>query len=336
MFIRWISYVRGGAIPVDPETAAEIAYRYLLLGGGFNSILAPEFEQMTAETTIAIRGYGAWFLPGWIAIVNRHLAEHKEMDEATSAILRSLGIVLQLRMPDDHWDLDTTARLLTERLRTWYTTDGAPRTLVEDSSRASSTRRGLFDSTADTPRKLLLNIVRITGAIPELARSAPPVAEERLQFWKDLLSPERRPVDFSTQDRRLDYLAELAPYEALRLAISSGVRSLPFLSSVLNYGDDTNSGTRSTIDPLLVLCVLADLSAGLEPDGEAVALALLGATDQIAARGRRGARRIRRRRSRDRCRTPRAPSCAPISNRPTPVGRGPHRAAPNWRRLATP
>src|SRR5262249_1856835 len=131
----------------------------------------------------------------------------------------------------------------------------------------------------EKPRTLLLNMLRINGSIPEFARAVPPAATEAVEQWKQNLSTRseggfRDPGDmFSAM--------EMAPYEALRLALAPmsvpNRRNSPsgkFETAVRGSGMGRVNPPSVFFDTLFALAVVADLSGQSEAQDEVLAAEL--------------------------------------------------------------
>lgn len=244
------------ASAVDPALAARIVYQRLI---ATDFTLYLWFEAQTFDwrhpyrTTgpIKLRRNASFFLHEWISLVNHRLADETIDAGKYSAILWSLHPVLRSRMPDDPWDVNTTAELLTERLRrTWMGEETLP------------------SSASDTPSltvSVLLGIVRIQGSVPDFVRSAPP----GMDAWEQLLATDiwqrLRSVNESSRstvlysETELRPLGEIAPYQAVQWAVSQqdvGLRPWEVLS--LLWGAD-GPHHRGNPDALLLLSICAEL-----------------------------------------------------------------------------
>jgi hypothetical protein len=244
---------------VDATLAARLVYQRLI---ATDFTLYLWFEAQTfgfwapyrTNGPVSLRQNSGFFLHEWISIINQHLADETLDATAYEAILRSLSHVLRSRMPDDPWDVDTTAELLTKRLRQAWREDEMPFSLAPDTPLLASTG--------------LLMLVRIQGTLPDFVCSPPPW----MDGWEQLLSTEvwlrlrtvnessRLKVLYGDSTKELTPLGYIAPYQAVQWAVSQqnlGLSRWQVLS--LLWGSDRHRQA-TTPDALLLLSILAELS----------------------------------------------------------------------------
>jgi serine/threonine protein kinase len=246
------------ASAVDATLAARLVYQRLVATDFtlYRWFEARSFDSRPPYRTtgpVNLRRNSGFFLHEWISVINQRLADEALDAAAYSAILRSLVYVLRSRMPDDLWDVDTTAELLTRRIRQAWMEEETPFSLAPDTPSLTSTG--------------LLGLVYIQGALPDFVRSAPPWMET----WEQLLSTDvwqrlrsvdqssRLKVLYSHSEKELTPLGQIAPYQAVQWAVSQqnlGLSILEVLS--LLWGADRPRHP-PTPDALLLLSILSEL-----------------------------------------------------------------------------
>ena len=260
MIAAWLFAAPGW--PVDAKLHAALVCERLVTNP--RQVLVDAFKPKDFEAKFPYRAGDRPnddpFLAAFVAEANRRLNEAGGADRKMDPVVQSLDYVLRSRLPTDEWDVETTARLLTDRLRQWYVPD------AEKTGDPIESAAPLSDVATVWPEILLTNIVRITGTVPEFARSGPPVAAERLRLWKQLQSSTDM-EDGNKMQRHVAALAsllEISPYESLAIALAPRVPSL-YMQDRIYYIE--NPVTRimrhqdggPPVDPLLLLAVLADL-----------------------------------------------------------------------------
>lgn len=273
MRTAWLIWAQRGA-PVDTTFAAMLLrdelldFRIQTLSSFFESRwFSGEFPHSSLGIQ-RLRESGLFFLPAWLTVVNRHLeqagAEGMPLDQESIALISSLRYVLRAMQEGDNWDIATTGRLLTERLRHLH----------------ASSELDLRAVPELTPAALLTLIVWMEGAIPEFAKGVPPAMEEPLDLWNRVL--ESGALD-PPERRQLESLIELAPYRAVELLVQSRERFEPrsTLTALEWIGpSEYYDGIRGqmselpSLDALLLLAILADLSGQSVDQDERIAMIL--------------------------------------------------------------
>lgn len=247
---RWSQLSSSSA--VDSVLAAELVYRQLIELSDVERYFAfraySPARPYSGKVPESLRRNAGFFLHEWVSVVNRHLSDEAVDDSRFYVVVQALDVVLRSRLPEDAWDVDATAQLLTERLRGYWTAED-PLVVRDDPALG-----GL------TPEMLLRNIVRIRGAVPDFARSAPPWAEESLKAWEQLLSSGGDPAQLARETKLSPRLVYVAPYQAVELA--AGQPKAPEALFLLASGRPWSETGAHTVlpDPLLLLAILADLS----------------------------------------------------------------------------
>lgn len=270
MIAAWL-YV-APYIDVDPKARAALVYERLAVNPrtGFAYDFLPMQFHFRFPYRVTDRPQDDSFLAACISEANRRLAAAGKDERTIDTIIQSFDYLLRFRLPTDQWDVETTARLLTDRLRQYYSGDAAGTIAVPEP--AAGVPSGFFPASMPayyapvTPAMILTNIVRITGAIPDFARSGPPAVTDRLLLWKQLQSSTDG-ADFQKMERQkaaLASLLEIAPYETLAIALAPEIHAF-FLPQRLNYvimpanPMMQQQGGAPPVDPLLLLAVLTDL-----------------------------------------------------------------------------
>jgi hypothetical protein len=282
---RRIYHVSEGSPPsatVDAGLASELVYQEfrktpsLAMGRWFRlqEVGFSSKNAYRADGPRDLRQKSGFFLRGWISLVNRHLADDQTDDVHYEVLLASLDKVLRARMQDDAWDVDTTARLLTERLQQYWSGERE----LPSMSRAGSLL---------TPHGFLRNIVRIRGTLPDFVRSAPPwmepwdqvlspeTWEELKQMVRELRGPEMRDYGrhFFYTTNELEPLARIAPFHAVQLAVGPKTVLLhPYFTMELLWGPISPGDSEIWLDPLLLFAILADLSGQDQDTDSQIAL----------------------------------------------------------------
>jgi hypothetical protein len=213
-----------------------------------------------------------YFLGSWISVVNHYLQEHRHAvpDRTTEAIVQSLDYALRLHFSDDDWDVETTAALLTERLREYYTSQSAP-----------PADEVAYETPTTSPAMLLTQIARINGKIPDFVRERRPRAEEatdKLAAFERMLSEGVSRQQFYRDIEKIESLIEVAPYHAIKLAVGEnnlkeGIDVLELLDAIASPKVRRSTGHESLppTDPMLLLAVLADLVGQGESQDDRIA-----------------------------------------------------------------
>ncbi|HEY3969176.1 MAG TPA: protein kinase [Planctomycetaceae bacterium] len=249
-------------LDVDPKIHAVLAYERLAIDP--RTGLAEDFlpKQFDAEYPYraAERSQDDRLLAAYVSKANRRLAATGQDQRAIDAVIQSLNDPLRSRLPTDSWDVETTARLLTDRLRQFYAGDAAEEVDMPEPS------TGIPGCPPVTPAMIITNIVRITGAIPDFAHAGPPAVAERLRLWKQLQAS----IDLNDGKKMerhraaLASLLEIAPYESLEVVLAPNVPSLYVMHRMYyivnpNTRAAQQNGNAPLVDPLLLLAILADL-----------------------------------------------------------------------------
>jgi len=220
-----------------------------------------------------VRKETKYFLDSWIPVVNRYLQEHRDAtpDRAMPAIVQTLDYTLRVHFSDDDWDVETTAALLTEELREYYTTQASP-----------PAAGAVDDLPSTSPAMLLTQIARINGKIPEFVREGRPRARkaaEKLAAFERMLAEGATYQQLNREIDKTDSLIELAPYHAIKLAVGGNkldrninVEELLYAFSgskifPASYGREGGPPA----DPMLMLVVLADLAGQSEAQDARIA-----------------------------------------------------------------
>jgi len=258
-------------IPLASEKAAALILRKSVELGPdsvlyyFRSDIFRDWRPYVGVWATQARKETEYFVGSWIPIVNRYLQDHRDAtpDRAMLAIVRSLDYALRLHFSDDDWDVDTTAALLTERLRDYYATQ------------APTPAGGAVDELpSTTPAMLLTQIVRINGKIPEFVREGRPrakMATEKLAAFEQLLTGGATVKQFNREIDKFDSLIELAPYHAIKLVVGANtldqridMEDLLYAPSGSTIGNSYGREGPLPTDPMLLLAVLADLTGRSE------------------------------------------------------------------------
>jgi hypothetical protein len=258
--VVWVRHrVSGESVPppptVDAALAARLVYQRLVASKDLALLRwfePPEFSPYRPYRTTSgnYRRNSSFFLHEWISLINQHLADETIDANTYEAILASLDAVLRVRMPDDPWDVHTTAELLTERLRRAWTREETP-SLHE------------LDTTSLT-HHVVLAVVRIRGTVPDFVRSPPPW----MDAWEQLMSTTIWTTVQSVHpnshlavlygERELTPLGYMAPYQAVQLAVGTQPGKL-LPTTVLSLLWRLEDRHRSP-DMLLLLSIFAELS----------------------------------------------------------------------------
>jgi hypothetical protein len=267
-------------LAVDPKAHAALVYERLAIDP--RTGLAYDFLPLQFNAQFPYRVSDGprddAFLAACISEANRRLAAAgNDERKKTDSVIQSLDFLLHFRSPTDEWDGETTARLLTDRLRQYYVGDTARALDIPEPS------VGFFGAVTPayyspvTPAMILTNIVRITGAIPDFARNGPPAAAEGLRLWKQLQSSD----DFNGVQKMerhktaLASLLEVVPYESLAIVLAPEIPTL-YLGQRLHYVvmpatsmlQQQRGAPTPVVDPLLLLAVLTDLCGQTEGQDE--------------------------------------------------------------------
>jgi hypothetical protein len=235
-------------------------------------------------------------------------------DETSRTLLQSVvnDVVpasLRLYTDRDDWPADETARILTERLRGYYTDDPN-----------DTTDQSVEDLLPASPADMLSRVVWITGRIPDFARTGRPRPKDladRLKTFETLVTGTQAERDalLPSDGERIN-LFDAAPYQVIRLSVGETTLRTPqgfgrgesaeshpaaiiYLAS--DRGNDRSNNTVSQavswLDPLLLLAAMAELTGESEAQDARIALLLAalrgsqaesGTVPMGGGRGRRG------------------------------------------------
>jgi serine/threonine protein kinase len=260
MIAAWLN--AAPILDVDPKIHAVLAYERLAIDPrtGLAEDFLPKQIDVEHPYRAAVRSHDDRLLAAYVSEANRRLAATGQDQRTIDAVIQSLDDPLRSRLPTDSWDVETTARLLADRLRQFYAGDAA----IEDDK--PETLGGITVSPPVTPAMILTNIVRITGTIPDFAHAGPPAVAERLRLWKQLQSsPDINDGNKMERHRAaLASLLEIAPYESLEVVLAPEVSSLDVTHRIYSIMNPNPRAMRQNpsarpVDPLLLLAILADL-----------------------------------------------------------------------------
>jgi Protein kinase domain len=268
---------QGGWPPRVPKTIAQLILDSIVREhrpfDWLVSVPYVPWTQTYAPKVVAERRHDVGRLFGQsLAVANEYLKQHTAppYDFADCQVVEWTELPLILYSDGDSWPAAETAALLTQQLRAYYSED--PRGTSDQSPRFLSA----------FPSKLLTDIVRVTGEIPDFVKSGYPrlrtVAATRQRVEQALKS---RDIGFMRQNLRVQSpasqinLAVFDPYGAIKLSVElasakeppNQEEKFPFQ---FNQWFSPQTILRLTvressdIDPLFYLAVLTDL-AGRNP-----------------------------------------------------------------------
>lgn len=200
-----------------------------------------------------------WFWNDWMRSVIRTLENQTNFESlnATNTVIETLQPMLRRRDRTDSWNVEAVADLLDQRMQA---------NLVSD-----------FQDDPETPIQTqadLLSLVLLCGTgLPEIAREKPrnPKDNDRLAQLKTLAAEAVDLHHVKREASTIRGLVEVAPYHTIKTIIELGrlpdqtsAIALIDLASQVNRKTQHNHDPSPSLDPILLLAILSDLTGASE------------------------------------------------------------------------
>jgi serine/threonine protein kinase len=260
-------------------------FKHPYIMGGWPTVQGSERLPLFGRQSVTLfRENKQAYLDQWLAVTNVYLEKHLSPPYSPDVkwVYQPLQWVLDAYSDGDDWPADKTAALLTQQLRAYYTDDPE-----------KTTDQAAFKIVPDSPATMLMDIVSITGEIPDFVRKGhpkPAVVAALLQRYEMFLKKgETSPMQLtSTAQNPFRSLFGVAPYEVIQLAVAPrpnqpklsrrildpwAAQMILSATSGLQEGWN-NDGATYPIDPRLLLAVLANLTGQSKEQDERIATLL--------------------------------------------------------------